>query len=759
MSDTPNDTTQAGPRASLRDLFAIALRHRIKMAVFVVAVISCVAVVVVRAPYVYRSEAKFFVRLGRESVALDPTATTGQIAPVTRSRQSEILTELDILRSRKMAEKLVDLVGPAAILAPAAETDASTAVGRRARQGPGRVGRWLEKTGLRQPLSDRDRAVLTVTENLRAGTAGENSDVLYLCVEAEDPWRAQHLLTTLTDLYLEEHACVHETPGSYEFFRQQTTDARGSLTALEQSLEDLRKDIGVASVDDELKVLSDRIGSLEKEVDQTQASLAAARARARQLEETLAVLPENIVTTTTSGIPNVAVERMRERLYELEMKEQDLVSKYHEESRVVQDIRRQVAEARALLRKEQTAHTQKTTGINSMRQDTAALLLAEQANASSLDAHAEELQTRLAQARERSRQLSDASARMKELQREVQIQEANYKRYAENLEQARIDQALRAERISNIAVLQPATLPIEPIRPRKLLQLLLCVLFAGFGSITLAFVCEYFDHTIKTAQDAEDKLGLPVLACVPRIRSGMIGPAVALNEKNRVYGEGATALGGQWDIPRSVRGYYEVLRQRILAGADGSQGRIQVLAMTGSNAGVGTSAVAANLAAALSRTGGGRVLLMDANIANPSIHRVFGLDPAKGLVDILSDWKRCDEAVVPSPVHNLDILPTGSIGRSEADLLAPAALRNILNHLKLHYRYVVVDLPAVAGSSWAMSAAAMCDGVGLVVEAERSRWQAVQATKEQLQMSRANVIGVVLNKRRFPVPGWLYKAI
>jgi len=79
--------------------------------------------------------------------------------------------------------------------------------------------------------------------------------------------------------------------------------------------------------------------------------------------------------------------------------------------------------------------------------------------------------------------------------------------------------------------------------------------------------------------------------------------------------------------------------------------------------------------------------------------------------------------------------------------------------LFLNHRFVVVDLPAVSEASWAARLAHLCDGVVLVVGAERSRWEAVNRAKEQLVNSNANVLGVVLNKRRFHIPEWLYRTL
>jgi len=737
------------------------------LAFFVVVVLS-VTVLSLMAPRIYRSEAKLLVRLGRESIALDPTATTGQIAPVQRSRQSEILTELDILKSRKIAEKVVDVMGPDAILKTSTGETAGldtrapgffTKLTRRIRRAARILRRRFAHVSPNEPLRHRSKAVLTVMNNSQMTTEKEISNTIDVHFEAKSPRSAQEVLTALVDIYLEEHIAVHKTPGSFEFFTRQSSLARDNLTELEQRLQSVGKGTSMALIDEELKITLGRVSSLQEQIDRDQASLAASRARAQKLSETLMALPETVVTTTTTGFPNQAADRMTERLYELELREQNLLSNYDQQSRQVQDVRRQIEEARAILQKEQRIRTQTTTGMNNAQQQTEIALLQEQAKISALDTQVTHLRHGLTQAQTQLRSLNETATEMKRLNREIEMHEGNYRKYTENLEQARIDQALMVGRMSNITILQPATLPIMPVRPRKGLQLLLGLLLGTFGAVALAFACEYLDHTIKTPQEVEERLGLPVLAYVPRTSENTICPNGPENGLSRSYARTSGPASEKWDIPASVGGHYELLRQRILSSSGDRRRQPRVIAIMASRRGEGVSAVSANLAAALSRSGAGPVLLMDADPASPSQDRIFQVKASRGLFDILSNGHDCSDLIRSLPVKNLSLLPAGTANGHRLEGPDPTELKKMLSQLKKKYRFIVIDVPAVADVNWAVRLAGVCDGVGLVIEAEKSRWETAQATKEQLLMSRANILGVVLNKRQFSIPGWLYGAL
>ena len=155
---------------SLRDVYYVLFRHKWKMVLFLVTVIGTVTVGTLRRPDIFRSEAKLLLRLGRESVTLDPTVTTGQIIGVSRSRESEINSELEILKSRVLAGKVVDTIGPLAFLKRPDEilkedTSSGSDVAKNAtgktrdvRTAVERLRNPLEQLSQAKRLSDRHKA-------------------------------------------------------------------------------------------------------------------------------------------------------------------------------------------------------------------------------------------------------------------------------------------------------------------------------------------------------------------------------------------------------------------------------------------------------------------------------------------------------------------------------------------------------------------------------------------------------------------------
>ena len=728
------------PQGSLRDLYYVLFRYKRRIIVFFLAAMIVTAVGVVLTSDVYLSQAKLLVRLGRENVTLDPTATTGTIVPIRPSHESAINTELEILKSQEVAEMAVDSIGAEALSYKEHPVNNSTGktiakIKRPVYVLAKRIRQLRTRAGTAASSGKRDSALRMVMDNFEIETQKIGSTIS-LSYKSQNPELAQEVLTKLIDSYLEKHIAVHQTPGSHQFFTQQSAHLRGRLTQLEDELRNLRNETGISSLEQQQRVILEHISVLENDKNGAEIALAASTATVEALQKTLAEIPDTVVMTITEGYPNVAADGMRQRLYDLQLQEQDILSKYEPESRHVQDIRQQIAAAEALLSKEKPERTQLTRGLNATYVELHSALLSEQVSISSLAAQVKTLTAKLVSTREELSDLTDVEVKVKALAREIEIQEANYRKYSENLEQARIDDALETGKISNISIVQAATLPVKPVNSRKKLTLLLGLVFGMFGGIGLAFFSEYTDHSIRTPRQAEEKLGLSTLTCIPYV------PTFSVSREAR------------------IKGYHEaldVLEERLLLGIRGSK-KLRVLAITGSHRHEGVSAIAANLATSLAGLGQGDVLLVDANLHNPSVHETFKTKLSPGLAETLSNGND-GGAVTSSQVHNLDILSAGSTKRSFSEILNSDEFRKLLISMKKAYRFIILDLPAVNEASWTIRLARLCDGVCLVVEAERSRWEVVDRTREQLVRSNANVLGVVLNKRRMHIPEWLYRTL
>ena len=175
----------------------------------------------------------------------------------------------------------------------------------------------------------------------------------------------------------------------------------------------------------------------------------------------------------------------------------------------------------------------------------------------------------------------------------------------------------------------------------------------------------------------------------------------------------------------------------------------------------GTSTVLFHFAQTLA-VEGNRVLLVDANLRNPYLHQTFHLPRENGLVEMIfsgSSFRNLDQFIKATNLENLWMITSGQPFANPNSLLESGYLGDLNEHLKRQWDWILFDCPPVNAYSDSIAIACKTDGIVIVVQAEKTRWGAVQGTRERLENCGGRVLGVVLNKRRFHIPDWIYKRL
>src|SRR5438132_8696239 len=214
-------------------------RHRRKMLLFSGVVLALVAAFTLLTPRAYRSQAKLFVRLGRENVTLDPTATFGQapVVAVPQSRENEINSVVEILRSRSLLDAVVDHVGPAALLGEGGLKEAD----------PGK-SESDEKATRKERTPQEDNARRKLAKQLTV-EAVKKSNVILISYDGPSPEVAEAVVACLVRFYLDQHVRLNRTPGAHKFLTEQTSQARAELLKAEGRLRDLQAETGLFAPD------------------------------------------------------------------------------------------------------------------------------------------------------------------------------------------------------------------------------------------------------------------------------------------------------------------------------------------------------------------------------------------------------------------------------------------------------------------------------------------------------------------------------
>jgi len=480
---------------SIFDVFRVLFRHKWKCLIIFCLIFGAVCAYTLLSPKTYRSEGKLFVRLGRENTTTDPTSMVGQApAVVPQSRETEINSVLEILQSRLLVENVVDQLGPQIVLdrlLPQVNVTANgTPVEPKAPGVLSRLRSTLQDYGLVDRLPERAQAILDLTDGLQI-SAVRKSNVIAVSYEAYSPEAAQTVVQSVIEAAQEQHIKAHRPPHSQQFLTQQTTQLRDQMGQLEEQLRDLKTSTGLASLADQRQILVQRIGHLEDEALATAAALTAADSQVREMQKALAKIPEELTLSKTTGFPNEGADLMRNQLYTLQIKEQELLAKYKPEHPDVIAVQEQIREAQTLLANEDRSRTQEAKGPNTVHQAAKSALLAQEPVVASLRAKAQELSKQIIAAKGTLKTLNDNEVLIARMTRELELADVKYRKYSENLEQARMDAELEQQRISNISIVEPATFEPKSVRPRKLMNLGLGLVMAFVSALGIALVCEF----------------------------------------------------------------------------------------------------------------------------------------------------------------------------------------------------------------------------------------------------------------------------
>ena len=173
---------------------------------------------------------------------------------------------------------------------------------------------------------------------------------------------------------------------------------------------------------------------------------------------------------------------------------------------------------------------------------------------------------------------------------------------------------------------------------------------------------------------------------------------------------------------------------------------IKIITITSTQPNEGKSTVISNLAAAFASLENKRVLIIDGDLRNPSVHKMFGVSNLNGITDILLGEKDVDKCLEKTKIKGLDILKVGKVPPNPSEMLQSNKMRNFIEVIKEYYDYVFIDAPPVGVVSDASIISQYSDGVILLVGSNETDIDAAKVSKERLENVGANILGVVLNK-------------
>jgi polysaccharide biosynthesis transport protein len=316
--------------------------------------------------------------------------------------------------------------------------------------------------------------------------------------------------------------------------------------------------------------------------------------------------------------------------------------------------------------------------------------------------------------------------RNKNIQRQILQREADSTRTLyDGLLQQYKDLGVAGETgVNNVAVIDLAQTPGAPYKPNLQKNLLMGLVFGLLGAVALVAWFEIMDDTFKSPEDIEDQLGLAVLGLIPQSKEDIFeslrnSPASAIAES------------------------YRSLRMALQFST--SNGLPKSLVVTSPSPGEGKSTTSVALANNFAQLGM-KVLLIDADLRNPSAHRLLKRESEKGLTNYLVGGAIAPDILQETDVSGLSFMATGPLPPNPAELLAGQNMTRLLSSASENFDAIIIDAPPVLGLADAPLLASIAAGTLLVLGAGESRRGVAKAALKRLHFARAQVVGAILNK-------------
>ncbi len=736
---------------NLMDYLEIPFVHwRVISGCFLLSLIAGALALIVW-PRTYESEAKLIINVGRESVALDPTATTGQTLMLQKTQEEEINSALEVLSSRQVAELVVDELGALPILdgklpgsdatkEKSSEPQLLVDAKLRAQQLFDSVSEKLLQVGIRDAVSDREKAIRKVINSVRIH-APKKSSAVTIHAESKTPEMAQALAASITNGFLDRHFSVSRTEGSYDFFLSQTQIVEAQLSEALRVRAEYMKQSKVVSASDMRRILTDQLGAIEQEVLLTRGDLEQALSESKDLESKAEAVPAEIVASKDEDL-DLTWSGMRQRVFDLEVLEKQLAARLAEDNPTLLNAREQLAGAREILKAMSQDSVKRSMTPNPVRIRIEEDLQKQRTRTVGLTSKLVEKEKQHAEIDREIDELLAFELKLGEMDRNIEALEASNELLKSKLEEARVIEELQSERISNISIYQPANLVERPASPSKPLVAILFPMLGLMCGCGLALVREVGKKTLRTAADVESKLEFPTLSSIPySSKVSLISNLTNPKYRNAIAPECQDILSTILLTPSADRGSRGV-----------SIGVISV------DPKCGASTVATALAITASQDCSLRTLLVDADVRTATITKSFKLHGVPGLAELLNGSVENSDCIQHVGIKNLELVAASADEmQGQVDINA-SGFSSVLAEFQIDNDLVVVDLPAASRPDRTHNAIQHLDFVLIVLESEKTGEAHARRLMQKFAVDY-HAVGIVLNKTKRYVPRFVSRFV
>ena len=706
--------------STLREYLRVLIKRKWMVTAVVAGIFLVVAVASLRQTPVYEASGQIVVNKADSNVL----TFKDSVPVVDYYDQSDLDTEVRILQSDLLALQVIR----------ALNLDKRPEFGGHSDQKPANL--------VADPLqgdSSRISALLGAFRGHLRVALIPNTRIMEIHYSSTDPQLAASAVNTLATTYVEQNfkTKFDSTMQASNWLSNQLVDLQMKVETSQEKLVRYQKEHEILGTDEKTNIITQKLDELNKEMTSAESDRMQKEAVYRQTQtndpdEIAAAIISDTTgsgSTATSGL----LDKLREQQANLRIQVAELSSQFGPSYPKVVQLNNQIKEI------DHQMQSETNKAVDHLKGQYLAALQRENMLRDSFEKQKQE-----------ANKLNESAIEYSILKRDLDSNRTLYEGLLEKLKEAGVTAGLKSNNFRIINAARVPTAPSEPNIPRNLAFALVLGIITGVG---LAFVLENMDNTVRTPEQATALSALPSLGMIPlgskSASYGGTGKRLSLTASKEVV-ETVTQVRPQSQMAES----YRALRTSLLLSNLGAPPK--VIMVTSARPQEGKTTTSINTAIVLAQKGV-RVLLIDADLRRPSIHKTLGMGPRSGLSNVLTGSATVQQTITTSPIlPNLFIMPAGTPPPNPAELLASSNMRDLIAELREQFDHIVIDTPPTLSVTDAVVLSPRADATILVIRSGQTTKQALRRSRDILMQVNAHVAGVLLNAVDLTSPDYYY---
>ncbi len=677
---------------NLKDYWIVILRHKFTIILFTLIALVASAIATSLQTPIYRSSVK--LQIDREAVRI---VNFEGVTPREAAYSYDFYeTQYQLLKSRALARRVVEQLG----------LESSDQF--RAEEKPSFFRELNSFFSSESPGGETGNAGTRGLEHLLLASLTvspiKNSRLVVVSYDSPNPELAAKVVNTLAKSFIDTTMERRFENSSYAkaFLSDRIKQVRANLEESERKLVEYAGERAIVDMDAKQSILMQKLQALNTRLTEVEADRIKAESRFQEMKN-----------SSSQGFDQISasevIQSYKEKLADLEGEYEDNLHVFKPAYPKMQRLQGQIEELKRKIAEE-------SAGIQSSIESSYQAAVREQAM----------LQSRMTDIKGQILELQRKSTDYQALKRDMETNRELYDGLLQRIKEVGVAAGVGA---NNISIIDKGEVPGAAYKPNLQKNLQIALVLGLLGGIGLAFLFEHLDDTIKSASELEKLVELPVLGVIPELRLENDAESVAL----KTCDEPKSAIAEAYRSCRTALSF------------SSPSGSPKILHVTSSIAGEGKTTTAISLALTYVQAGA-NVLLVDADLRNPSLHNELDLPNEAGLTNHLAGEYKASEVVQSNVVDGLYVMTAGPLPPNPAEMLGSGRMMELLQTAEEKFDLVIIDGPPVLGLADALILANLASATMVVVDAGVTRAGALKGAVQRLRQARAKALGALLVK-------------